>query len=995
MSRLRTFCLVTAVALTAPRAVAQPLAFERLDSRDGLSHNLVHALLQDRAGFVWIGTAGGLNRYDGTAFTVFRHRSGVSGSLASNTVRALAEDRDGALWVGTGGGLDRFDARRGHFVQVPLGAARLDGDFRAVAALAADSVGGIWAITLRGGLFHVRPGSGSGALVPIPAFVGAVTVDSSGTVWITTQPEPGTRDETVRRYDPRTDRFEIVATARWRDMNHSLAVLSDAMGTVWLRAPGDRSACDEAPLPCLPVSDADPVSSLAAERGGGHWFGTASGLLRYASASGTLTHRSVDAAPEAWLSNNVQALLRDRAGALWIGTLSGLYRHDPHRRPFEDVDLASASGRRDGAAMAVLSEPDGTLWVGTLGGGLVHVAPDGTRQRLTSDRVRNVWALHTDRWGTLWVGLADAGLCAFDRRARRFDCVDVGAGLIEEDAEGMLWVGGREGVRFDPVRRTVLARFAWPHRTALEGALLVGSDGPLWIGADGLYRCDAESGRCDRPAAEAQARAGLDRLSVYAIHADDSGTLWLGTTRGLARFDPARGAVRSYANEAAMEGLIVYSLLGGGDGSLWLGTSRGLVRFDPERETFRVFDPDDRPGLPEYNRRAAFRAADGRLVFGHLDGVTRFDPATIRDNPVRPATVLTRVSRTGSQGSADLDLHAGEPLALSYRDRLIRFEFVALNFTHAAENRYRYRLDGFDDGWVEAGTEQSAVYTNLPPGRYTFRVQGANNDGLWSEEAAMIPLVVAPPFWATAWFRVLAVLALGGLILLAHRYRVDQLLRVERVRASIASDLHDEVGSKLAALALASETVGRRADLAPPERRRLGEMADTARRMADDLRDIVWLANPRFDTLSDLVEKMRTTADAVLDGTAHTFVCTDAEAVQALDMEQRRQLFLLYKEALRNVARHAEAEDVTVRLACDADTLRLDVTDDGVGFDREAVPEATGLASLDDRARALGGTVEIDSQPGEGTRVRLRAPLRRMAGFREAKRPPRRLRSSS
>ncbi|NNF58765.1 MAG: hypothetical protein HKN04_11045, partial [Rhodothermaceae bacterium] len=430
-------------------------------------------------------------------------------------------------------------------------------------------------------------------------------------------------------------------------------------------------------------------------------------------------------------------------------------------------------------------------------------------------------------------------------------------------------------------------------------------------------------------------------------------------------------------------------------GALWLGTSRGLARFDSASQTFRLCDPDDRPGLPEYNRRAAFRGADGRLYFGHLDGVTVFDPAALRDNPVRPATVLTRVARTGPEGPADLDLPTDEALALSYRDRLVRFEFAALNFTHAEENRYRYRLDGFDRDWVDAGTERQAIYTNLPPGRYTFRVQGANNDGLWSTADATLALVVAPPFWATAWFRVLALLALGGLLLAAHRYRVAQLLHVERVRARIASDLHDEVGSKLAALALSSETVARRATLDAPERHRLGEMADTARRMADDLRDIVWLANPRFDTLGDLVEKMCTTADALLDGTAHTFTCKDGEAVQALDMEQRRQLFLFYKEALRNVARHAEAHHVTVHLACNDGTLRLDVTDDGIGFERTAMREATGLASLEERARALGGTVEIETQPGGGTTVRLRAPLRRMAGFRDGRRPNGRLGSPS
>jgi signal transduction histidine kinase len=307
--------------------------------------------------------------------------------------------------------------------------------------------------------------------------------------------------------------------------------------------------------------------------------------------------------------------------------------------------------------------------------------------------------------------------------------------------------------------------------------------------------------------------------------------------------------------------------------------------------------------------------------------------------------------------------------------RRLEFRFTALSFAAPAKVRFRYRMEGFDPDWVEGGTVRGASYTRLPPGRYTFRVTACNDSGVWNETGAALAVVVVPPFHQTWWFRLLVFTTLAGLVSLLFWLRASRLHQLARLRARIASDLHDEIGSNLGGIILLSELTQQSPALPPEAQASLQVMNATAQRTASAMRDIVWFLNPDFDTLADMVTRMRESATTLLTGLECQFVVAPLPPAQGLPLAFRRNLFFAFKEILHNIVKHAGAARVTIQLECAGRRLALRVRDNGRGFDPSAASSGHGLRSLRQRAADLGGTLAVESGPGQGTTVVLTARL--------------------
>ncbi len=977
------------------QAQSQPAASLHFERLDGLSHNTVFTVLQDQQGFLWIGTADGLNRYDGYDVRAYRHLPADSTSLVNNIVQALAEAPHGDLWVGTASGLDRLDRTTGRFVHYDLTPDSSDAA-KSIARVVVDGAGRLWISTYGDArLYRFNPASGTFERYGLGApsgTAGTIEVGPEGRIWAIgsaafTSPAP----DALYRYDAARDDFEPVTLLRGGPLH------TGPSGTMWIGGPQSDSL-DVAGAPAQRIRASIPWGAARNElhegRDGTLWIGTGRGLYRFDPSTGALQHHLIDTTGTAGLSNYVWALHEDRAGILWVGTRSGLYRYDPHRKPFAhwgpDEDVLRAAGQS--AVMALREAEDGALWVGTLGGGLVRLRREGSRYRPTGTEYTlpsdHVWVLHEDRRGQIWVGTA-AGSCVLDPPGPR--CAPDAQGAdpdpvytIAEGPDGALWRGGTALHRRDPLSGWEHVPLPIEYGTDFSTiqALHAGPSGHLWIGMEGggLARYDVATGTLtEHPhAASDRERNGLSQ-TVWTIHENASEVLWLGTDTGLVRLDPSTGSVAHYFDADRLPGSIVYSILEDERGRLWLGTNQGLVRFDPDRETFRHYDASDGLRNTEFNRRAALRGTQGRFFFGGLRGITAFDPAAIRDNPYVPPVVITQMTKVSRSESVVLNPSGRTHVVLDYRDRVFTFTFAALNFTHPEKNQYAYRLDGFEDGWVEAGTRRTVRYTNVPPGEYVFRVKGANNDGVWNEEGASIRVTITPPFWQTGWFRVLMGALLVGAVVLAYRLRVRHLLAMERLRLRIASDLHDDVASQLASVAISSDVLRATADLTEDEHAELREMGRLVRVTTETLRDIVWFVDPEHDQPEALLWKMKNEASALLSGMAYTFEHPEPErlaALEQLDVRTRRNLFLIYKEALHNIVRHARAETVQITLRPQTDRFELTITDDGIGFDPEAEDAAgQGLSNMRRRAEQMQADLTLASQPAHGTTLRLVVPI--------------------
>jgi ligand-binding sensor domain-containing protein len=729
--------------------------------RQGLPQSTVTALAQTRDGYLWLGTEEGLARFDGIRFANFERRN--TPELARHDVTCLAAAKDGALWIGlSGGGLLRLEGSRFTRWTTQQG---LPDD--AVSALLEDRDGTLWIGLAGHGVVRLR----DGALQPAPpglesGEVRTILQDREGAIWI------GTRGGGVLRL--RDGRVSSWTTREGLSSDQVTALAADAAGAVWVatRSGLNRLAGEKVsvfgPRDGLTTED---FAALAFDRDGSLWAGsTGAGLYRFAGGRFTSLSRK-----EGLAGNTVRALLEDRDGNIWVGCSGGLNR----MKPGGFLVTTTAEGLSDDDVRPILEDHSGTLWVGTLGG--LNALRGGAwktfrvRDGLVSDRI---WSLFEDRWGTLWIGTRD-GLARY--AVGRFSAFTTRDGLshdlvtaLTSDAAGSLWIGTAGGL--DRMDGAVITRYGQREGLTNEriSSLALASDGSLWIGTmgGGVNRI-AEGRIVPLP------QGRLARAFVSAILTEPDGTVWVGTSGdGLFRFKGGRWADFSSADGLFDDDLL--SVLDDGRGYLWFTSNRGIFRVvkaeldrfaSGDRRPIRsqAFDTTDGLKDAECNggfQPASFRGRDGRLYFATVKGLAAVDPGRLAPSEPPPSVLVEEAIVDDEAIPADRlsRLPPG-------RDR-IEFHYTA--FAPTPEKlRFRFKLEGYDREWVEAGERRMATYTNLPPGSYRFRVEAENRDGALGE--AGVGLSLAPRFYATPWFAALAALALLSAAAYAHRARVRQV----------------------------------------------------------------------------------------------------------------------------------------------------------------------------------------------------------------------------
>ena len=1009
--------------------LAEP-SFTHISTAQGLSESSVNAILQDRLGFMWFGTQDGLNRFDGYAFTIFRMVSADTNSISDNYIWCLLEDRDGKIWVGTlNGGLDCFIPRTEHFLHyrhTPSDSGSLSGND--VTALCQDSDGTLWVGTWGGGLnrfdqkshrfthFRREPGVRNSLGND---YVRCIIEDRSGILWI------GTWAGLVG-YDKHSGRFTRYLhdprNPRSISDDRVVFVSEDSRGNLWVGTLNeglnrfDRTRKEFIHYPYHPRDRRSPASngihSMCEDNNGTLWFGSANdGISRFDPATGFFTsYRHESSRPRSLTSDRVYSLYADRSRAVWVGTGDGgVNRHVSNEPEFNDITESpgSSTGLSNGVVRAICEDSKGALWVGTAGGGLNLYQPDrkrfqcfrhepGNPASLCNNSVLTIFQDHT---GTVWLGTEAGGLDRFDPETQGFVHYRREAGglrrisgnsimSIAEDREGTLWVGttGNGLNRYDRANDTFLPSFAEDDDSSVIAGNIwaIHEDGHrnLWLGTwgAGVVRVSQSMNAVKRFRNDPADPASLSNNTVWCIYEGPDGILWLGTWGGgLDRFDPKTEKFTHFTKTDGLPNDVVYGILPDGRGNLWLSTNGGLSRFNPQTRTFRNYDEADGLTSAEFNQGAYCRGRDGTLVFGSTRGLTMFQPDSVRSNNSVPAVVLTSFKIFERQVILPQSISLTDEITVSYKDDFIAFEFAVLDFTAPAKNQYAYRLEGFDPDWVYCGTRRYAVYTGLPGGNYMLKVKGSNNNGVWNEEGTSVRIVIRPPFWRTWWFSLFAISAFLFLLYLIYRYRVRQLLEMERLRTRLASDLHDELASNLSSIAMFSNIIYDATrvarTIAPDHDQLLQRITSLSRESVTSIRDIIWAIDPKPETAYDLLVRLRDSVVPALRARNIRMHWPDPmqELLPSsnLSPEQRKHLWLLLKEALTNIIKHARCTEVSVLCQYSAGTLIVAITDNGPGFDPASASGGKGLATMKMRAALIGATLEIDSAPGAGATVRL------------------------
>jgi signal transduction histidine kinase/sugar lactone lactonase YvrE len=556
-----------------------------------------------------------------------------------------------------------------------------------------------------------------------------------------------------------------------------------------------------------------------------------------------------------------------------------------------------------------------------------------------------------------------------------------------EDSQSNIWLGTSHGATRWRPDAGHFSRMILPHQDVR--CFTGGKDGALWLGTEGGGLFHYDRGKVTNVPAPHDLKLDI----IHALQVTDDNALWIGTWgNGLLRW--AQG---NWLHVGQAEGLpsdSISDLQSDTDGNLWVGSSRGLFEIRRERlhrfstrrpDTINLLQLGYNDGLesleiPSGLQPTTCRTADGRLWYVTAAGLALLNPVAIKPNTVKPPVAIEEFICDGEPLFSNLRpvVSAGtDAIQCPPGARELKLRYTALSLMAPSQVRFRYRLIGLDDSWIEAGDRRVAYFSHVPPGHYTFQVMACNNQGVWNKQGASLPFSVRPSFWQTVWFK----LAMGGLIvaglLTAHRIRTGRLRALERLRHRIARDLHDEVGANLGSISLLTEVMEQQ-----PQPGDLTRIRRTADETVDTLRDLVWIINPAHEHLSDLVARLRQIAAIMLDNLSYRFADDNLPANLKLSLELRRNLPPVFKEALHNILKHAHARQVDIRLACQDGKLILEIQDDGVGFDSGAAASGNGLKNFQNRAAEMQARLIVQSQPGRGTTVRLTAPITRSRDWR-------------
>ncbi len=972
---------------------------------EGLPQNVVQTITQTTDGYLWVGTPEGLARFDGTHFTTFDPKN--TPELRNPSITALCADQAGALWIGSdGGGLARFkDGVFSHYGKTN----GLAGDNVRVIYEGRD--GSIW-IGTSTGLSQLKDGNFTNYTklysTPRPSLISSiiksVVEDDDGNLWIATSGG-------LNRMKGGT--IEAFTTSSGLPNNTLRKVCRDREGRLWLGSNSGITSYENGAFHTYStrhgLSDS-VVSSICEDREGNLWVGTYGGLNRFV-AGAFVSEVNNEGAPY----DQVNAIFEDREGNIWVGSKEGLIQLTPKRI----LAYTKRQGLSYNNILSVMEDREGSLWIGTWGGGLNQLK-DG---KITAYNAANglsypmILSTCEGRDGSLWVGAEyDGGLSHLkDGHFKHYSAKDglIGAGLkvIHEDRSGNLWIGTSRGL-------SCFKDGSFTHFTTtnsnLSGdivrAICEDQTGNLWFGTEGGISRWAEGQFTNFTTKE-----GLSDNQVNALYADPQQNLWIGTdSGGLNRYQDGR--FTSYTTQQGLFSDRILEILEDDHGWLWMTCYKGIFRIhkkdleelDQRRAeviaciAYGKADGMESPQCNGVSKPAAWKSRDGRLWFTTTKGLAVAEP-NLKLNEIPPPVFIEEIIADRKKiepdkfrvtplpnAEAPNTAPAGDSFALTLPPGggELEFHYATLSFSSPEQDHFRYKLEGVDSDWIDAGTHRLAHYNNIYPGHYRFRVIASNNDSVWNETGATIALILRPHFWQTTWFLSLTALATIGLVAGAARYVSWKKLRqklatlelqnsLERERARIARDIHDDLGSRLTQITLLSDQSENE------EKRELQantrKISATAREMARSLDEIVWAINPEHDSLEGLVEYLTQSADEFLEDTSirSRLKAPTVLPARAIPADVRHNLFLAFKEALNNAVRHARASEIEIEFLAEPAQFQIILADNGTGFDPAAQRSGgNGLANMRRRLEAIGGLFEISSQSGQGTKIKMTIRLK-------------------
>jgi two-component sensor histidine kinase/streptogramin lyase len=1004
--------------------------FQNITTAEGLSSNEITCLYQDRAGFLWVGTTFGLNRYDGNSVMRWFHESDDTNSLSGNHIASILEDHQGILWIATkDGGLTRFDRSQfrskqfRHFTHNPsdknsITTNRLtclmdfDEDFLFVGT---EATGGFYLHKKTFAIRNVTIGRGEvtsldprkqqedwrrgnwthyaekkDSLYYFTFLSGSYVFELSRSNMNLAVPR------ITQGVSFNVSSFTLDGSRAWLASWNFGLVMQDGFLTDTLNIPPQYKVVDIQDE-IISVLNWDSDFLLAGSKATGLYV-----VNKHNYSYQNIRNTKQQAYGPA--SNRINCLFRDRQGILWAGTSNGLSKFNPQQWQFNATPL-----RPDASSelihFSLREEEDGTLRLCT-SEGIYKRKPGGESFQLVQFNYLNrqqavtyIFQYHDQFYLCTENNFfhyypseekirppdlaSSSGKVGYGNYFRKYTLQvrNAVADTVFGNPLILLGILG-DGLGVYDLSKQDISFYV--KLMTLPGSLgdnlirCLGKDrsGNVWVGTSGgLYRWKKSFPLQNQFDAFVHAEADATSIphnNITGLLATGDDHLWVTTAGGgLAEFD---GKIFHHYSPADEAGRNMLGICADSEGRFWIPTPAGFEVFNPATKKFRHLALPDADWSLRFPTQI-YRSKSGRISYGSGNRLITFHPDSFYFESSEPSVYLTDF-KVMDQSIFETSAFANQ--RYPYNRNFFTIHYSALQLSQPAMVQYAYKLEGLNQDWITSKRLGQVSYTSLPPGHYAFKVKATNAAGEWGNEVLLASFTVLKPYWQTWWFYLGCLLVASGIVYLWFQIRLRQILRLQEVRQRIASDLHDDIGSALSSISISTQLVKKFSSQEEAKvNRLLNQINSTSRETLDSMSDIVWAINPKNDSGYSIVAKMQRVATDLLEskGMHVTFTCDENFERLKLGMEGRKNLFLIFKEAVNNASKHSSGHNINIELYLRNQKLVMKVEDDGKGFNVTPSALGNGIESLKNRAHQLGGTLTIESLPGNGTSLILETDI--------------------
>ncbi len=1019
--------------------------FDKITQAEGLSNNQIQCIYQEKAGWMWFGTTQGLNRYDGYQFSVYRSDIDKQGTLRGELVRCIYEDNQNNIWVGTEkGGLNLFNREKESFSHVVFADIDIDTIF-SVECIVTDHTGKLWMATSKGvayldenkklqllDMFHDQYKRKLAA--------SEVLFDKKNNLWIGTY-------NGLYYYDFQTKNSQYIPLPETKNPDDEIQCLViDSDNILWVGTYNSgpyylnlNSKVIRKLNTWVNFSRSETVRAIVEDHQGTLWFGTRGGLVAYDKNTETHTTflRDDDDSLGGLSLNSVLSLWVDAKGDLWVGTRGGINYRDNDKQAFLHIKAAKNDDRflNDSEVYSFMFNRNDLL-IGTESGGVNIYNMDNRRfryverqQGLSSNCVKAFLKYENE----ILIGTFQGGLNILDASSYRVKEVlrhhsdnpkslsDDRVWCIYQDYKNNIWVGTQRGVDiYNPKTKT----FEYQEKFLPQKACLwiyEDETGDLWMGGENeILIYNPESEKLIR----------YQEVTRSIIPAADK-KYWLGTRgHGLALYDKEKGPVKYLTQANGLCNNTVQTLLRDAVGYIWISTTNGLSRYDERNNEFANFDSQDGLQDNQFNYTAAIVGKDNNLIFGGINGINIFNPLNIRKNIFNPPIVFTDLKvfnkRVEIGSIIKKSINEAPDVHLTYKQNVFSIDFAALSFASSKKNQYAYMMEGFDNEWIHSGTANSATYTNLDPGTYTFKVKGSNSNGIWNDKVASIKIIIDPPFWKTTWFRLVIFLILAFILyqiasyyvkkarlndeLLFEKTKARKLHEIETMKLRFFTNISHEIRTPLTLILGPLNQLLEEGNTDEDSRKKLGMIkknADQLMKLINQILDFRKLEAGKYKItygkadlvlfVSSIVESFQTMATE--KQIKMTFNSTEAACFTWFDSDKIQKIL---NNLLSNAIKFTETNgtiqiDFELFNKPDSETghttfYQISVSDSGKGipaknisriferFEQAANSKSTtgsgiGLSITREFVKLMNGDISVESKEGYGSKFTVELPL--------------------